>query len=167
MIVIIPWGGIASCSIGTVFFIAARASGRNAKLLKQAREFEQLSDLSQVEDALPLVVAVRGSTRAVDSLEAGHSGEKGVIHETIVEQHYMQRAEQRDWVRDSAIVSHVVREVPWYLVRLYPRLDLDDSALKRFRTPTRIESFLLTHSALASTEGKHGGVTLSTMAEGK
>eukprot|EP00854_Cymbomonas_tetramitiformis_P002986 gene2986-3803_t len=52
---------------------------------------------------------------AVDSLEAGHSGEKGVIHETIVEQHYMQRAEQRDWVRDSAIVSHVVREVPWYL----------------------------------------------------
>jgi len=113
--VLISKGGIISCSAGVLFYLAARATGGDAKRLRDARRVHQLSDLTEVLEVLPIIVAIRGIVGSREALVAENSLETGVILENVVEQHYLRRADGSEWVRDAAVVSQTCREVPWYL----------------------------------------------------
>mmetsp|Transcript_15515 Transcript_15515/g.33576 ORF Transcript_15515/g.33576 Transcript_15515/m.33576 type:complete len:350 (-) Transcript_15515:409-1458(-) len=108
-------GGLLSCAVGFLFSLAARATGRDAKRLRDAKQVQSIADLKEVLDLLPLIVSLRGLVGSKEPLEAEQAAASGVILEHIVEQHYMRRSEGNDWARDASVVSHLVREAPWHL----------------------------------------------------
>jgi E3 ubiquitin-protein ligase MUL1 len=74
----------------------------------------RLSELSDA--ALPLLVAVRGRADAVEPVACEHaSGVAAVLYESAVEQQFLKQTDAGEWVRDAALVAHVLKEAPWFL----------------------------------------------------
>jgi hypothetical protein len=77
----------------------------------------RLSELS--EAALPLLVAVRGRADAAEPIACEHaSGVTAVLYESAVEQQFLKQTDAGEWVRDAALVAHVLKEASWFLVRV-------------------------------------------------
>lgn len=89
---------------------------RDAALLASAKRVRRIADLQDA--ALPLLVAVRGRADAPEPIMCEHAaGVAAVLYESAVEQQFLKQTDAGEWVRDAALVAHVLKEAPWFLVR--------------------------------------------------
>ena len=110
----VPWGGVAACAAGAALGLAAQRSGREASLLRSATRLQRLADLSAT--ALPALVAVCGRAGASEPLRSAHAPDvAAVLLESAAEHHFLKHTDAGDWVRDTALVSHALRETPFFV----------------------------------------------------
>ena len=111
----VPWGGVSACAAGALLGLFAERSGREAALLRGVQRLSRLSDLSSL--ALPTLVAVCGRAATQTPLRSEHVPDlAAVLLESAAEHHFLKHtASSGDWVRDTALVSHSLRETPFYL----------------------------------------------------
>jgi hypothetical protein len=81
-----------------------------------AKRVTRLSELRGA--ALPLLVALSGRAVSEAPVACEHAeGVRACIYECAVEQQFLKQADNGEWLRDAALVAHVLREAPWFLAR--------------------------------------------------
>lgn len=109
-----PWGGLSACAAGALLGLFAERSGREATLLRGVQRVSRLSDLSSL--ALPALVAVCGRAATQQPLRSENAPDvAAVLLESAAEHHFLKHNSSGEWVRDTALVSHSLRETPFYI----------------------------------------------------